>query len=87
MSNTNSTVQLVVAVGSFITAALGFICGYLVTVNSDGGVVNLALGRSDNPIQIALELPSMAAGICFAAFGMAVAIVAIAKLLRRDAKT
>lgn len=82
MSNSNNTIQLIIAVGSFITAAVGFICGYLVTVNSSAGTVNLMLGGEESPIQILLELPPMAAGICFAVFGMAVAIVAVAKLLK-----
>jgi hypothetical protein len=81
--NNNSAIQLIIAIGSFVTAIVGFVFGYLVTVNSDAGAVSLTLGRSDNPIQAALELPSMAAGICFAAFGMAVAIVAISKLLKQ----
>lgn len=81
--NNNNAIQLIIAVGSFITAMVGFVFGYLVTVNSGGGAVSLTLGRSDNPIQVALELPSMAAGICFAAFGMTVAIVAVSKLSKQ----
>lgn len=81
--NSNNAFQLIIAIGSFTTAIVGFVCGYLVTVNSEGGALSLTLGRSDNPIQVALELPPMAAGICFAAFGMAIAIVAVSKLLKQ----
>lgn len=78
----NNTVAVIIAIGSFSTAMLAFLCGYWLSVNASFDELKLGFSVASWSVEINLGIAPMAAGICFAAFGMAIVIVAMSLLLK-----